>query len=139
MQPGAFQIEAHPDAEGPLGVLTVVLTELISHDKTTRLHLRLRQAFTALALVDESIATRLRADYARLHQQLAELLATVPTASTAAGQVDPNAAAVSLVAVTEGLAYYVLIAVTDPGQARGAVLAAIDELTTPRARSEPPG
>jgi AcrR family transcriptional regulator len=129
------RIQAHPEAGDALGMLTVVLTELIPHDETTRLHLRVRQAFIALALVDAAIADRLRADYARLHQRLAELVATVRDSTSVVPTGDPRATAVSLVALTEGLAYYVLIGVTDATDAHDAVLTAIDELTTPHARN----
>ena len=107
----------------PREVLAVVLTELIPHDPSTRTHLRVRQAFTALALVDEPIAERLRAEYARLHERLRALLLR-------AGAPDPEAA-VELVALAEGLAYYVLTGVTDPATARARVLAALGRVSAP--------
>lgn len=107
-------------ASPPRDVLTAVLTGLIPHDPATRTHLRVRQAFTALALTDDSIAERMRADYARLHRDLAALL---PRPATVA-------AAVRLVALTEGLAYYVLIGVTTADDARDAVLAALEACWT---------
>ncbi|MEW2354335.1 TetR/AcrR family transcriptional regulator [Spirillospora sp. NPDC029432] len=103
---------------GPRRLLTVVLTELIPYDAPTRAHMRVRQWFTGLALADEAIAERMRADYARLHERLAGLLRRdrVP---------EPGAEAVRLVALAEGLAYYVLIGVTPPADARAQVNAAI--------------
>ncbi|MFI6514179.1 TetR/AcrR family transcriptional regulator [Spirillospora sp. NPDC050679] len=100
----------------PREVLTTVLTQLIPHDPVTRTHLRVRQAFTALALADEAIAARLREDYAAFHAELAALLPDAP---------DPRAAAVALAGLAEGLAYYVLIGVSAPEDARARVLAAI--------------
>jgi AcrR family transcriptional regulator len=122
------RIDVHPGADSPGGALRVVLTELIPHDEPTALHMRVRQSFTALALADEAIAARLREDYARLHRRLAELVAAEQAGGNIAEGVDPYAAAVALVALTEGLAYYVLIGVRLEQDARDAVLAAIAEL-----------
>lgn len=104
--------------DDPRRVLAVVLAGLIPHDAATRLHLRVRQSFTALALAEETIAIRLREDYARLHHDLAELLGR-------AGADDPAATAVRLVALAEGLAYYVLIGVRRPDDARADLLGAL--------------
>ncbi|MFB4317199.1 TetR/AcrR family transcriptional regulator [Actinomadura sp. 21ATH] len=107
-----------PDAARPRHVLTIVLTELIPYDGPTRAHMRVRQWFTGLALADDAIAARMRADYARLHERLAGLLRgdRVP---------EPGAEAVRLVALAEGLAYYVLIGVTPAAAARAQVLDAV--------------
>ncbi|MFW5418804.1 TetR family transcriptional regulator C-terminal domain-containing protein [Nocardiopsis sp. CNT-189] len=107
-------------ASGPRDVLTAVLTELIPHDEETRAHMRVRQAFTALALSDEAIAERMRTEYERFHRQVADLL-------HGAGAADPAASAVSLTALAEGLAYYVLIGAHPAPAARARVLAAITE------------
>ncbi|REF00513.1 TetR/AcrR family transcriptional regulator [Thermomonospora umbrina] len=115
-----------PDA-APGDVLTVVLTELLPYDHDTWAHMRVRQAFTALALSDETIAARLRADYARLHAQIADLIAREQTHHRI---LDPTAEAVALVALAEGLAYYVLIGVQPVTAARHRLLAAITALST---------
>ncbi|WP_017594135.1 TetR/AcrR family transcriptional regulator [Nocardiopsis potens] len=107
-------------AGGPRDVLAAVLTELIPYDEDTRAHMRVRQAFTSLALSDEAIAERMRAEYGRFHRQVADLLHGV-------GAADPAAAAVSLTALAEGLAYYVLIGAHPAASARARVLAAIAE------------
>ncbi|WP_049558687.1 TetR/AcrR family transcriptional regulator [Nonomuraea sp. SBT364] len=104
-------------------VLTVVLCELIPYDAATRAHLRVRQSFAALALADEAIAGRLRADYDRFHRQMADLIRRDHGHDR-----DAEAEAVSLVALAEGLAYYVLIGLTPAGSARDRVLAAIAAL-----------
>ncbi|MES9537334.1 TetR family transcriptional regulator C-terminal domain-containing protein [Actinomadura sp. NPDC000600] len=109
-------------------VLSVVLSELIAYDPETRAHMRVRQSFTALALTDEAIAERMRADYARFHDQVAELLRKDREAGLLRVAVDPREAAVDLVALAEGLAYYVLIGVTAPEAARDRVLNAIAAL-----------
>ncbi|WP_067826934.1 TetR/AcrR family transcriptional regulator [Actinomadura kijaniata] len=101
-------------------VLTVVLTELIPHDPDTHVHMRVRQAFTALALTDPAIATRLHADYTRLHQQLADLLAHD-------GVSDPLPTAIALAALAEGLAYYVLTDLCSAQTARDRILTAVDD------------
>ncbi|WP_159942899.1 MULTISPECIES: TetR/AcrR family transcriptional regulator [unclassified Nocardiopsis] len=100
----------------PRRVLTTVLTELIPYDTATRVHMRVRQAFTALALSDEDIAERMRREYARFHGQVADLLP---------GGADRRDRAVALVALAEGLAYYVLVGVDSAAAARERVLAAI--------------
>ncbi|SPL89310.1 Transcriptional regulator, TetR family [[Actinomadura] parvosata subsp. kistnae] len=103
----------------PRSVLTTVLTELIPYDATTRAHMRVRQSFHALAFADERIAARLRVLYDDLHRRVAAL-------------VDPGRpdmeAALSLVALAEGLAAYVLIGHTPPHVARERVLHAIAEV-----------
>ncbi|MEU6040715.1 TetR family transcriptional regulator C-terminal domain-containing protein [Actinomadura sp. NPDC047616] len=105
-------------------MLTAVLTELVPYDAATRLHMRVRQSFTALALSDAAIADRLRAEYVTFHQQIAGLLRK----EQAAGRVAPGdvrETAMELVALTEGLAYYVLIGLVSADCARERVLAAI--------------
>jgi AcrR family transcriptional regulator len=114
--------------DSPRHVLTVVLTELIPYDTATHAHMRVRQSFTAAALADEGIATRLRADYARLHSQLADLLRGCQAAGELRAQVDPDEKAVALVALAEGLAYYVLIGTCPAGRARDQVLTAISDV-----------
>lgn len=109
-------------------LLTVVLTELIPYDAVTRAHLRVRQSFTAAALADEAIAARLRVDYAHLHDRLADLLRYDQAAGRLRAQTDPAEVAVTLVALAEGLAYYVLIGVRPAEAARDQVLAAISEV-----------
>ncbi|MBE1533047.1 TetR/AcrR family transcriptional regulator [Actinomadura algeriensis] len=102
----------------PRDVLTAVLTELIAHDAETRAHMRVRQSFTALALADEAIAARMRDEYARFHGEIADVLRR-------GGAADPETTAVDLIAHAEGLAYYVLIGITDPGTARTSIERAI--------------
>ncbi|MGH3241276.1 MAG: TetR/AcrR family transcriptional regulator, partial [Spirillospora sp.] len=116
------------DAAEPRSVLTVVLTQLIPGDTESRAHLRVRQSFTALALADEAIADRMRAEYTRFHRQIADLLAKDRDAALIPADTDPDLVAVDLVAHTEGLAYYVLIGLTDPATARARVLSAVAAL-----------
>lgn len=127
------RITARTAGDTPPGrTLAVVLTELIPHDAATRAHMRVRQSFTAAALADEPIAARMRAAYARLHGQIADLL-------RAAGAAAPDRDAVTLVALAEGLAYYVLIGVTPPGAARDRVLAAVAATLPDRPSMPGPG
>ncbi|MGP4025891.1 TetR/AcrR family transcriptional regulator [Actinomadura sp. 3N407] len=116
------------DSAEPRSVLTVVLTELIAHDPETRAHMRVRQSFTALALADEAIADRMRADYTRFHRQITDLVRGDRDAGLIPRATDPAHAAVDLVALAEGLAYYVLIGITDPETARDRVRTAIAAL-----------
>ncbi|HEU5027629.1 MAG TPA: TetR/AcrR family transcriptional regulator [Spirillospora sp.] len=113
------------DAAPPRAVLTAILTELIAHDAATEAHLRVRQSFTALALADEAIAGRMRADYARFHGQVADLLRRDQRDGALRADVDPGETAPALVALAEGLAYYVLIGVTSSSAARARVTDAI--------------
>ncbi|GAA2639331.1 TetR/AcrR family transcriptional regulator [Actinomadura fulvescens] len=105
----------------PRQVLTVVLTELIPYDAVTQTHMRIRQSFTALALTDPAIAARLHADYTRFHQQVTDLLHHT-------GVTDPHPAALSLTALAEGLAYYVLTGLCPADTARDRILAAIADI-----------
>ncbi|MBO2459938.1 TetR/AcrR family transcriptional regulator [Actinomadura violacea] len=116
------------DAAPPRTVLTAVLTELIAHDAETEAHLRVRQSFTALALTDEAIADRMRTDYARFHGQIADLLRRDQRDGALPADLDPAETAPALVALAEGLAYYVLIGVTSPPAARARVTDAIAAL-----------
>nr|WP_205718446.1 TetR/AcrR family transcriptional regulator [Actinomadura sp. WMMA1423] len=116
------------DCAEPRAVLTAALTELIAHDAETRAHLRVRQSFTALALTDEVIARRMRADYTRFHRQVADLVAKDQDAGLIGAATDPGSAAVDLVAHAEGLAYYVLIGLTGSETARDRIITAIAEL-----------
>jgi len=112
----------------PREVLTVVLTELIPHDRATRTHMRIRQSFTAQALADEGVAERLRKDYARLNKTLADLLRAEIAAGAITAFDAPEEVAVRLVALAEGLAYHVLIGMHPPETARRQVLDAIAAL-----------
>lgn len=109
-------------------MLTIVLSELIPYDADTRAHMRMRQSFSALALVEEPIAARMRQAYARFHEQMAELLRRDQEAGRVAPGRDVEEAAVTLVALAKGLAYYVLIGVTDADGARDRLLTAIAEV-----------
>src|SRR5690606_2779051 len=114
--------------DGPRAVLTAVLTELVPHDRATTTHMRIRQTFTAQALTDERVATRLRQAYAELHARLAELVAR-DVASGAIGTAErPEHVAARLVAFAEGLAYHVLIGTHPAGVARAQAVDAIDAL-----------
>jgi hypothetical protein len=120
------------DGAAPRHVLTVVLTELIPYDTDSRTHMRIRQSFTVLALTDTAIATRLHADYTRLHRQLADLLHQD-------GVPDPHPAALGLVALAEGLAYYVLTGLCPAGTARDRIHTAIaDAYSRPPADPQSP-
>jgi len=116
------------DSADPREVVTAVLTELIPDDPASLAHLRVRQSFAALALSDDTIAARLRDDYARLHQTLARLLRRDQAAARVSASVRPDDAAVRLVALAEGLAYYVLIGVTPPADARAQLREAMAQL-----------
>lgn len=122
------KIGQDPQAASPRAVLTVVLTELIPYDPTTRVHMRVRQSFTARALADEAIAARLRQDYARLHQTLSLLIRSDQDAGRIPATADPEGTAAGLVALAEGLAYYVLIDVSSAVTARDLVLSALAEV-----------
>lgn len=122
----------------PREALTVVLTQLVPHDAETRTHLRVRQSFTALALSDEAIAERMRARYAEFHRELAVLVRRAQDAGAAPAGLDPRAAAVRLAALAEGLAYYVLIGITEPEDARQRILAAIADVHGERAARQRP-
>lgn len=112
----------------PERTLTTVLTELIPYDTATRVHMRVRQAFTALALSEESIAERMRREYERFHGQIADLLRQGQGAGAVPEDLDPRDHAVALVALAEGLAYYVLVGVHPASAARERVTGAIAEL-----------
>lgn len=117
--------------DDPRRLLTTVLTELIPYDDATRAHMRVRQAFTALALSDEAIARRMREEYARFHGRVADLLRRGQDGGTVPRTLDPAERAVALVALAEGLAYYVLVDVHPAGAARERVLAEIAALHVP--------
>ncbi|MFD6951301.1 TetR family transcriptional regulator [Nocardiopsis sp. TSRI0078] len=126
-------------AGAPRQVLTTVLTELIPHDAVTRTHLRVRQAFTALALSDEDIAERMRRDYERFHGQVTDLLARGQDAGEVPRELDCRERAVSLVALAEGLAYYVLVGIHSASEARERVLTEIAGTYAPvRGQAMPP-
>ncbi|MFI6629277.1 TetR/AcrR family transcriptional regulator [Nonomuraea fuscirosea] len=112
-------------AAEPRLVLTTVLTELIPYDATTEAHMRVRQSFHAFAFADEAIAARLRVLYATFHRDMAGLVERDQRAGRIPAAIDPHGAALSLVALAEGLAAYVLTGVTPGGVARERVLAAV--------------
>lgn len=110
----------------PRDLLTAVLTELVPYDERTRVHMRVRQAFAALALHHDGIAERLRAEYHRLHHDdIGGLVRRDQEAGRVPTGLDPDATAVRLVALAEGLAYYVLIGAAEAEAARAEVRAAI--------------
>ncbi|MEO3891532.1 TetR/AcrR family transcriptional regulator [Nonomuraea sp. B5E05] len=112
-------------AAEPRLVLTTVLGELIPYDADTEAHMRVRQSFHAFAFAEEAIAARLRVLYADLHCQMADLIARDQQAGRIPTTLDAHAAALSLVALAEGLAAYVLTGVTPATTAREQVLAAV--------------
>ena len=109
-------------------MLTTVLTELFAYDSPTCAHMRIRQSFNALALADETIAARIREQYAGFHRQLATLLRRDQAAGIITTSLDPDRAAVELVALAEGLAYYVLLEIHPADSARDKVLASVASL-----------
>ncbi|GAA2681232.1 TetR/AcrR family transcriptional regulator [Nonomuraea recticatena] len=109
----------------PRLVLTTVLTELIPSDATTEAHMRVRQSFHAYAFADETIAARLRALYDDFHRQMADFIRMDQQAGRVPGELDPDATALGLVALAEGLAAYVLIGVTLGSVARQRLLEAV--------------
>ncbi|PZG56630.1 TetR family transcriptional regulator [Spongiactinospora gelatinilytica] len=116
------------EAAEPRLVLTTVLGELIPYDAATEAHLRVRQSFQAIAFAEEAIAARLRVLYADFHHQIADLIARDQKAGRIPAAVDPQGTALTLVALAEGLAAYVLTGVTPATTAREQVLAAIAAL-----------
>ncbi|RBQ20853.1 TetR family transcriptional regulator [Spongiactinospora rosea] len=122
------QVGSDLDAAEPRLVLTSVLTELIPRDATTEAHLRVRQSFQAYALADPAIATRLRTLYTAFHRQMAALISEDQRAGRVPAHLDPHETALTLVALAEGLAAYVLTGVTPPTTAHERVLAAIADI-----------
>jgi AcrR family transcriptional regulator len=114
--------------ERPRAVLTVVLTELVPHDRTTRTHMRIRQSFTAQALSDERVAARLRRAYAELNARLGRIIAGEIAAGTISTAERPEHIAGRLIAFVEGLAYHVLIGTHPADVARRQVLDAVEAL-----------
>ncbi|MEV0163822.1 TetR/AcrR family transcriptional regulator [Nonomuraea fuscirosea] len=125
-----IQAKAGTDLQAaePRLVLTTVLTELIPYDAATEAHMRVRQSFHAHAFAEEAIAARLRVLYTDFHQQMAELIARDQHAGRIPSDVNPEGTALALVALTEGLAAYVLTGVTLAVHAREQVLEAIAAL-----------
>lgn len=117
-------------AADPRLVLTTVLTELIPYDATTEAHMRVRQSFHAyaFAFADETIAAHLRVLYADFHRQMADLIHKDQQTGRIPSDADPERTALALVALTEGLAAYVLTGVTPAVHAREQVLEAIAAL-----------
>ncbi|NDU74131.1 hypothetical protein GWI34_16020 [Actinomadura sp. DSM 109109] len=73
-------------------------------------------------------------EYERFHEQIAGLLRRDRDAGLLPARVEPGGAAVDLVALAEGLAYYVLIGLTAPETARDRIVSAVAALY-----SRPPG
>lgn len=120
--------ELTADDGGPRAVLTAVLTQLVPQDRATATHMRIRQSFTAQALTDERVATRLRHAYAQLNARLADMLAREIEAGAITAAERPEHVVGRLVALVEGLAYHVLIGTHPADVARRQVLDAIDAL-----------
>jgi hypothetical protein len=90
--------------------------------------MRIRQSFTAQALTDERVATRLRYAYAQLNARLADIIAREIEAGAITTAERPGHVAGGLVAFVEGLAYHVLIGTHPADVARRQVLNAVDTL-----------
>lgn len=117
------------DAAAPRAVLEAVLTELIPCDEVGRAHVQFRQAYTSLALHHDEVAVRLRERYHRLHDvDLAALVRRDQDTGEIDGGHEAYDIAVRLAALAEGLAYYVLIGVTDAELARVLLRAEIGAL-----------
>ncbi|TCC28210.1 TetR family transcriptional regulator [Kribbella speibonae] len=108
----------------PRSVLTVVLGELLPYDDASRAHLRVRHFFNAQALADTAIADRVRALYAGLHEDLADLILQTGASTTDRAR----QTAVRLTAIVEGLAYYVLIGACDLNEAQQQLSAELSAL-----------
>ncbi|WP_207223553.1 TetR/AcrR family transcriptional regulator [Pseudonocardia sediminis] len=129
----AAALGGDPETAPAREVLTVVLTELVPHDEATRAHLQFRQSFTSLALHHGAVADGLRERYHDLHhRQLADLVRRDQAAGMIDAEQDPVAVSTRLAALAEGLAYYVLIGVTEPDAARAQLLDAVAALYRPR-------
>lgn len=120
----------------PRAVLTAVLSELVPHDGPTTTHMRIRQSFTAQAIADERVATRLRAAYAELKTRLGRIIDGEVAAGAITTGERPEDVAVRLVAFAEGLAYHVLIGTHPADVARRQVLDAVDALYRVSASSQ---
>ncbi|MGW0481786.1 TetR/AcrR family transcriptional regulator [Nonomuraea sp. NPDC003214] len=115
-------------AAEPRLVLTTVLGELIPYDAATEAHMRVRQSFHAFAFAEEAIAARLRVLYADFHRRLADLITRDQQAGRVPAALDPHTTALTLVALAEGLAAYVLTGVTPAPTARAQLLTAVADL-----------
>lgn len=123
------KLGSEPESAPPRQALTVILTELIPYDAPTLSHLRIRQSFAALALHHDSIAERMRTEYERLHHRdIPGLLRRDQVAGRLSETVDPTDATMKLVALAEGLAYYVLIGLCLPDIAQDYIVGAISDL-----------
>ncbi|MGI5158695.1 TetR family transcriptional regulator C-terminal domain-containing protein [Microbispora sp. CA-102843] len=109
-------------------MLTAVLGELIPADPATEAHMRVRQSFNALALADQAIAAKVRLLYDDFHRQMADLVRRDQQAGHIPAALDAREVAAGLVALAEGLAFYVLIDVTPAATARERLSAAIADL-----------
>ncbi|WP_211282624.1 TetR/AcrR family transcriptional regulator [Amycolatopsis keratiniphila] len=125
----AAKLGGSPGSASPRQALTVVLTELIPYDAQSLNHLRVRQSFAALALHHEAIAERMRKEYEQLHDDnIADLLRQDQRAGHLSVAQEPGSVARGLVALAEGLAYYVLIGACSAQTAKQNVLDALDRL-----------
>ncbi|RJL35469.1 TetR/AcrR family transcriptional regulator [Bailinhaonella thermotolerans] len=122
------KVGGDPAAAEPRLVLATVLGELIPYDAATEAHIRVRQSFQSYGFAEEGIAARLRALYADLHRQMADLIREDQRAGRVPATRDPYQAALVLVALAEGLAAYVLTGVASAATAREQVLEAVAAL-----------
>ncbi|OKI42337.1 TetR/AcrR family transcriptional regulator [Micromonospora sp. CB01531] len=136
-------VSALGDEPSPRTLLRTMLTELLPLDEARRADGRVALAFLAFTAVRPAVA-------AGLHQESAELLAfiagqirTAQAAGATQTRVDPDRAAVALLAVMEGLGVYLLGGHYPPETALAALDAQLDLLLGPepaaqRGRAAPP-
>ncbi|WP_319459126.1 TetR/AcrR family transcriptional regulator [Micromonospora sp. RTP1Z1] len=124
-------VAALGDAPSPRTLLRTMLVELLPLDESRRADGRVALAFLAYTAVRPTVA-------AALHQETAGLLAFVAgqirlaqAAGTADRRVDPDRAAVGLLAIMEGLGVYLLGGHYSPETALAALAAQLDLVLGP--------
>ncbi|GAB3087481.1 TetR/AcrR family transcriptional regulator [Micromonospora schwarzwaldensis] len=119
-------VEALGVTPPPRALLRAMLTELLPLDEERRADGRVALAFLAYTAVRPAVAAALHDDTAALRAFVAGQLARSPLAAD--GRVDPEPAAVGLLAVMEGLGIHVLGGHYPPETALAALDAQLDLL-----------
>lgn len=112
----------------PRTVLKGVITEVLLSEEQYRDQARVWAGYLAKATVDPRVATLYRSVYAELGGIVADLLRAAQDGGDAPADLDPQRAAVSLLALADGLTLHVLVGLRDHETALAAMTDHLDDL-----------
>lgn len=129
----------HPAPTTPAALVRTLLIEMLPLDQARQLEGHVGLAFHAYVAVKPELAEKLREDTDRMQGFLADQIRAAQDAGHAAGRLDPDHEARTLLALVEGLSLLVLAERCDPGTARATFERHLTEIFGPADACDAPG